>query len=134
MKKICAINGSPRKDGNTARLLKQALAGAERAGAETCLIQLGELKFSGCRSCFACKRLDHPAEQCVIKDDLTPFLSGLRHADGRDVVTSKSAILHYDLSHFPDFLLAPYFLFCQLLILVQKQDRMPPPSPVSLAE
>lgn len=60
--------------------------------------------------------------------------TGLRHADGRDVVTSKSAILHYDLSHFPDFLLAPYFLFCQLLILVQKQDRMPPPSPVSLAE
>ena len=39
MKKIFAINGSPRKNGSTAKLLKRSLEGAESAGAET---RLGE--------------------------------------------------------------------------------------------
>ena len=34
MKKIYAINGSPRKNGNTAQLLQKALDGAASAGAE----------------------------------------------------------------------------------------------------
>ena len=33
MKKIIAINGSPRRNGNTAELLQHALRGAEEAGA-----------------------------------------------------------------------------------------------------
>ena len=82
MKKIYAINGSPRQNGNTAQLLKNALAGAESAGAETELIQLGLLNFSGCRSCFACKRLKNPSPGCVIQDDLAPYLTRLADADG----------------------------------------------------
>ncbi len=35
MKKVIAINGSPRKDGNTASLLQRALDGAASTGAET---------------------------------------------------------------------------------------------------
>ena len=35
MKKVIAINGSPRRNGNTAELLQQALKGAQEAGAET---------------------------------------------------------------------------------------------------
>ena len=35
MKKVIAINGSPRRNGNTAELLQQALQGAQEAGAET---------------------------------------------------------------------------------------------------
>ena len=34
LKKIDAINGSPRKNGNTAQLLQKALDGAASAGAE----------------------------------------------------------------------------------------------------
>ena len=34
MKKIYALNGSPRKNGNTAQLLQKALDGAASAGAE----------------------------------------------------------------------------------------------------
>ena len=82
MKKIYAINGSPRQNGNTVQLLKNALAGAENAGAETELIQLGPLNFSGCRSCFACKRLKNPSPGCVIQDDLAPYLIRLADADG----------------------------------------------------
>lgn len=33
--KVIAVNGSPRKDGNTAVLLQNALKGAQTKGAET---------------------------------------------------------------------------------------------------
>ena len=68
--KAIAINGSPRKGWNTDMLLKQALKGASDAGAETELIQLSELTFSGCRSCFACKRAGAETGRCMWKDDL----------------------------------------------------------------
>ena len=82
MKKIYAINGSPRKNGNTAQLLQKALEGAASAGAEVKLIQLADLDFSGCRSCFACKKLANPAPGCVLKDDLAEILKELLQADG----------------------------------------------------
>ena len=70
-KKIIAVNGSPRKDKNTAQLLKEALRGAADLGAETKLINLYELKFHGCYSCFACKRLESPTfGKCIHSDDL----------------------------------------------------------------
>ena len=82
MKKIYAVNGSPRKNGNTAQLLQKALEGAASAGAEVKLIQLADLDFSGCRSCFACKKLENPAPGCVLKDDLAEILKELLQADG----------------------------------------------------
>ena len=82
MKKIYAVNGSPRKNGNTAQLLQKALDGAASAGAEVKLIQLADLNFSGCRSCFACKRLQNPAPGCALKDDLSEILKELLQADG----------------------------------------------------
>lgn len=82
MKKIYAINGSPRKNGNTAQLLQKALEGAASVGAEVKLIQLADLDFSGCRSCFACKKLANPAPGCVLKDDLAEILKELLQSDG----------------------------------------------------
>ena len=82
MKKIYAINGSPRKNGNTAQLLQKTLEGAASAGAEVKLIQLADLNFSGCRSCFACKKLANPSSSCILKDDLAETLKELLHADG----------------------------------------------------
>ena len=52
---ILAINGSPRKSGNTATLLNKALEGAASQGAKTELFHLYDLNFKGCISCFACK-------------------------------------------------------------------------------
>ena len=53
--KIMAFNGSPRKKKwNTVTLLKSALEGAASVGAETELVQLYDLDFSGCISCFSC--------------------------------------------------------------------------------
>lgn len=83
--KICAINGSPRKRGNTARLLSWALDGVKNAreDAETELINLYDLSFTGCRSCFSCKRVNGPSYgRCAVKDDIAPVLGKLADADG----------------------------------------------------
>ena len=79
--KAIAINGSPRKGWNTDMILQQALKGASDAGAETELIQLSELTFSGCRSCFACKRAGAETGRCMWKDDLQPVLDKILSAD-----------------------------------------------------
>lgn len=50
MKKALFINGSPRKNGNTAQLLKRAMEGAQEAGAEVELVNLYDrsLNYKGC--------------------------------------------------------------------------------------
>jgi multimeric flavodoxin WrbA len=47
--RVIAINGSPRKNGNTATMLKEVLAGAADAGAETRFIHLNDLDMKGCQ-------------------------------------------------------------------------------------
>ena len=79
--KAIAINVSPRKGWNTDMLLQQALRGAADAGAETELIRLSDLTFSGCRSCFACRRAGAETGRCMWKDDLQPVLDKMLSAD-----------------------------------------------------
>lgn len=81
MKKFIAINGSPRRNGNTAQLLNEAIRGAADAGAETELVNLYALNFKGCTSCFYCKLKSRPHGTCAMKDDLTPVLEKLKTAD-----------------------------------------------------
>lgn len=79
--KIMAINGSPRRAENTARLLHKALEGAASLGAETEYIDLYPLKYKGCLSCFYCKRKDKEHGGCIVKDDLAPVLERAKQAD-----------------------------------------------------
>ena len=81
MKKLIAINGSPRKNWNTAELLKHAVQGAKDAGAEAEIVNLYTLNFKGCTSCFACKLKTRPHGSCAMKDDLTPVLQAVTAAD-----------------------------------------------------
>jgi len=82
MKKIVAINCSPRAAWNTATLVREAAKGAEAEGAEVTVIDLYKLeKFTGCVSCFGCKLPDHPG-RCVCRDGLSPVLEEIRNADG----------------------------------------------------
>ena len=72
---VIGINGSPREEWTTAKLLTQALEGAASQGADTQLVHLYDLDFKGCTSCFACKLIDGPSNgRCALKDDLTPVL------------------------------------------------------------
>lgn len=81
--KIIAVNGSPRKKGNTAAVLEHFLNGARDAGADARLVHLYDLRFTGCRSCFACKLRDGASYgRCAVRDDLSPLLEELAGADG----------------------------------------------------
>ena len=83
MKKIYALNGSPRSNGNTALILKKALEGAASVGADIEFIDLGKLNFSGCKSCFECKRKGSKNfGKCALKDDFAIVLEKLQQADG----------------------------------------------------
>jgi multimeric flavodoxin WrbA len=79
---VLAINGSPRKEWNTALLLESALEGAASAGARTELVHLYDLDFTGCTSCFACKLKDGKSYgRCAVRDELSPVLDRAREAD-----------------------------------------------------
>lgn len=82
MTKVMIINGSPRKNFNTAKMLKEAAKGAEDAGAEVEIVNLYDLNYKGCISCLVCKRKG--VEQkglCFYKDGLTPVLEKCLNAD-----------------------------------------------------
>ncbi len=74
--KVLAIYGSPRKEGNTARMLDAALS--EFPGtAEIRRIYLGELNFSGCGPCRECKTTGN----CMIEDDMQPVFEDMLWAE-----------------------------------------------------
>ena len=80
--KIIAVNGSPRKEWNTATLLKKALEGAASQGVETELVHLYDLNYKGCISCFACKEKGGKSYgRCVVRDDLKPMFKKIEATD-----------------------------------------------------
>ena len=79
--KTIFLNGSPRKNWNTALMLKEAQKGAESVGAETEYIDLFDLTYTGCRSCMACKRKGAERCHCFWKDDLSPVIDRIFDAD-----------------------------------------------------
>ena len=80
--KVIAVNGSPRKEWNTATLLKRALDGAASKGAETKLAHLYDLDYKGCCSCFACKLKGGGSYgRCAVNDGLKPLLDEVLQAD-----------------------------------------------------
>jgi multimeric flavodoxin WrbA len=79
--KVIAFNGSARKDGNTAILLRYVLAELEKEGIETELIQLSGAKIHGCVACRTCAtRKDG---RCGQTDDMgNGFIDKMVAADG----------------------------------------------------
>lgn len=80
--KAMFFNGSPRKRWNTFKMLESAMKGAQEAGAECEMINLYDIDFKGCKSCFACKIKNSKTNGvCALKDDLRPVLERAREAD-----------------------------------------------------
>ncbi|MBR1780756.1 MAG: flavodoxin family protein [Oscillospiraceae bacterium] len=80
--KVIAINGSPRRNWNTAKLCQAALEGAAAAGAETELIHLESMTFKGCISCYRCHSVrEYNTEVCYYKDQLSETLEKCMKAD-----------------------------------------------------
>ena len=83
--KFYAINGSPRKNKNTAQLLDKSLEGIKSVipDAEVERINLYDLDFKSCKSCFSCKRIGGKNYgKCAINDDLAEVLEKLSLCDG----------------------------------------------------
>jgi len=78
MATILAIYGSPRRKGNTALLLKNAVEGARQSGATVEEIVLRDLKISPCLEIYGCKETG----RCVIKDDFQPLYDKLLACQG----------------------------------------------------
>lgn len=78
--KVIAINGSPRKNGNTRQALEIVLRTLQKHGIETELIQLGGKNYYGCQACDRCKTLLNG--HCAIDDGMNFFLDKIREADG----------------------------------------------------
>jgi multimeric flavodoxin WrbA len=66
--KVVAFNGSPRREGNTAILLRKVLSPIARAGIDTELVQVGGLLIHGCTACYHC--MEAKDKRCAIKNDI----------------------------------------------------------------
>jgi multimeric flavodoxin WrbA len=79
--KVVGINGSPKKDGNTALLIRAVFQELEKEGIETELIQLGGQAVRGCMACYKCaERRDG---QCINqKDNINECIVKMAEANG----------------------------------------------------
>jgi multimeric flavodoxin WrbA len=91
MVRISAIYGSPRRDGNTAALLKQAVAGARDQGATVEEIILRDYTISPCLEIYQCIK----SGECAIRDDFPALLDILESSDG---IMLASPIFFYTVS------------------------------------
>jgi multimeric flavodoxin WrbA len=77
--KVVGINGSARKDGNTAIIMNTVFDELKAQGIETELIQLSNDMIKPCKGCFACKG----KRNCVFHDDnFGQYFDKLVEADG----------------------------------------------------
>ena len=115
--KIFAINGSPRKNNNTATLLKKGLEGVKESlkdtEVETEIINLYDLNYTGCKSCFACKRVGGASYgKCPVKDDIQEVLEKVSQADGLILGSPiYFGTITGQLQSFLERLLFPYFVY-----------------------
>ena len=76
--KVAAFLGSPRKNGNTARLLEEFLKGvSEKNGVMINKIYLQENKISGCTDCGYCLI----STGCKIEDDMQNIYPIIKEAN-----------------------------------------------------
>lgn len=94
-KKIVILNGSPRKNGNTASLTAAFKRGAEEAGNEVTEFFLAHMKINGCLGCWhGGKDAAHP---CVQRDDMEKIYPLYKEAD---VVVLASPLYYWFISGF----------------------------------
>src|SRR5512143_1999611 len=76
--KTIAFLGSPRKDGNTELLLKEAIRGVEEAsGGDVAVFNLNLMNIKPCQDCGGCEKTG----ECVLDDDMAKIYPEIRTAD-----------------------------------------------------
>lgn len=76
--KVLIINGSPRKDGNTAIAVNELANTFNSEGVETEIIQIGNKDIRGCIACGKCAELGH----CIFNDVVNELAAKFEEADG----------------------------------------------------
>ena len=83
MKEVIILNASPRKNWNTYKMCESFANGVNKAGGQAKIINLYDINFKGCRSCFACKlKGGKYFGRCAYPDALTPILDEISQAYG----------------------------------------------------
>jgi multimeric flavodoxin WrbA len=77
--KVVAVNGSPRKNGNTHELLEAAAKELRSRGIEVESVSLAENEVEPCTGCERCYK---EAWDCPIEDDGVEVLKRMASADG----------------------------------------------------
>ncbi len=79
--KVVAFNGSARKGGNTAILLRYVMKELEKEGIATELVEMSGAKIHGCLACRECSRKKD--RRCSQKDDMgNLYIDKMDQADG----------------------------------------------------
>ena len=78
--KTVVINADPKRKGNNALLMKEALKGAESAGSEVEYVDLYKYDLSGCRICLICKN-DEDTCRCYWRDELSALIDDIFNCD-----------------------------------------------------
>jgi multimeric flavodoxin WrbA len=77
-KKILGISGSPRKNGNTEKMINYVLSSAPELDYEFETVRLYELDIKPCTACDACKK---NGGKCIIKDDLVLLTEKIKSSE-----------------------------------------------------
>jgi multimeric flavodoxin WrbA len=79
--KVVALNGSARKDGNTAMLIHVVFEELKKEGIETELIQMAGKNIQGCLACYKCFK--NKDRRCSVdKDILNDIMVRMEKAEG----------------------------------------------------
>ena len=76
--KVLMLNGSPNKNGNTARMLKEMENIFVEDGIEVETVQVGSQSVRGCMGCWQCHRVG----KCVFDDCVNEIAEKFKDSDG----------------------------------------------------
>jgi multimeric flavodoxin WrbA len=89
--KVLALYGSPRKDGNTSRLLQELVKGVREKGADATEIAVCDLTIQPCVADYSCGKTG----RCFIKDDMEIIY---QHFMDHDCIVIAAPIFFYNVN------------------------------------
>lgn len=90
---VLVINGSPRPNGNTAKMVNAFAEEAVAAGHKVSVVQIGNKDIRGCKNCDACRRTLNG--NCVQQDDMQELYPLMRECE---MLVIASPIYYYSMT------------------------------------
>ncbi len=110
--KILAVVGSPRKEGNSSILTREALKPFQEQGIEAALIYLSDYDFQDCNGCEGCKE----TYKCVIDDGMQDIYPLILESDA--LIVASPAYFYNITAHMKAFIDR-----CYCFVVFDKNDR-----------